>query len=78
MIKDIDEYLGYIAWAKIFLFVSEKWNMMAEVLVELVMKFPSYPEAYFALWHYVKKFKNNDFQCLEIAERLFLNFDSAS
>lgn len=52
--------------------------MMAEVLVELVMKFPSYPEAYFALWHYVKKFKNNDFQCLEIAERLFLNFDSAS
>ena len=40
MIKDIDEYLGYVAWAKIFLFVSEKWNMMAEVLVELVMKFP--------------------------------------
>ncbi len=61
MIKDIDEYLGYVAWAKIFLFVSEKRTMMAEVLVELVMKFPSDPEAYLALWHYIKKFKKNDF-----------------
>jgi len=24
MIKDINEYLGYVAWAKIFLFVPDK------------------------------------------------------
>ena len=78
MIKDIDEYLGYIAWSTIFKFVPEKRNMLSEVLVELVLKFPEYPEAYFALWHYINKFKKNDFQCLEISERLFLNNSSNS
>jgi len=24
MIKDVDEYFGYIAWAKIFIFIPEK------------------------------------------------------
>jgi len=40
MIKEIDDYFGYIAWSKVFVFETDKRVHSQDVLVELVMKSP--------------------------------------
>jgi hypothetical protein len=58
-IKEIDEYFGYIAWCKIFILQPEKKHLTSEVCVELILKYPTYPESYFTLIHYLHKVKKD-------------------
>ena len=73
-IKKIDEYLGYISWAEIYIFtkVQSKIDDAKDVLWELIAKDENRPEAYLKLCTIYLREKKID-KCLDLCERLFLD-----
>lgn len=68
-IKNLDNYYGYLAWAKIFL--KEKNENAIKILLNLIETYPKGPEAYYLAWDYY--FANKDYQrCKDIAAEAFL------
>ena len=49
-IKEIDPYLGYLAWSDIY--INSSWEKGVSVLKELIKHYPTRPEAYAKLWNY--------------------------
>lgn len=69
-IKDIDPYLGYLAWSEIFVNVS--WEKAIGIMKELVKQYPNRPEAYVKLWSYYYYEVQNFEQAEDIAAEAFL------
>jgi hypothetical protein len=67
-IKEMDNYLGYLAWAEIYLATKKTEKFGRNVLRELVKEYPSQPEGYLRMW----SIKFEDDFMLEISEKMFI------
>lgn len=70
-IRDIDPYLGYLAYAKYNVIINESFNPDS-ILVEIIDKYPKRIEAYLYYWSYLTKSKNKDYSKAFILSEIFL------
>lgn len=70
-LKKADEYIGYLAWAEIYISTTEKREVGIQVLEDLVKENPNRPQAYLRLWS-IYNLIGNSSKSFEIAEKLFL------
>jgi hypothetical protein len=70
-IQKLDSYLGYLAWAEIYISQRSKRKLGIQVLEDLIRDQSQQPQAYLRLWniHYINK---NKAKVLELAEKLFI------
>ena len=73
-IQKANKYLGYIAWAEIYLNDPEKIQLGIDVLEDLTQEYPQQPHAYLRLWACYRQLKNWP-KALEIVEKLFIYGD---
>ena len=71
LIKKADEYVGYLAWAEVYLSTKDKREVGIQVLEDLVRDHPNRPQAYLRLWN-IYNLTGNKNKSYEIAEKLFL------
>jgi len=70
-IQKVNKYLGYVAWAEIYLNRKDKRELGLEVLQELIKENPEQPYAYLRLWQ--QYCIHTHFEgVLEISEKLFI------
>jgi tetratricopeptide (TPR) repeat protein len=73
-IKEIDPYLGYLAWSEIYM--EKEWAKGVDVLKELIIQYPYRPEAYAKLWSYYY-YTARDYEAAEdISSEAFLRVTS--
>lgn len=66
-----NKYMGYIAWAEIYLRDKKKFNLGNDVLNDLISEYPKHPHAYLRKWR--KEFDNERYlDSIEPMEDLFL------
>lgn len=49
-LSDHNKYLGYLAWAEIYLQIPARVDDGRNVLRDLIKEYPNYPHAYLKLW----------------------------
>lgn len=69
-IKDVSEYLGYIAWAEIYISLN-KDEEAEEVLSDLWSAYPKFPHAFLKLWDFMFK-KKRYYDSIQPIEELFV------
>lgn len=69
LIKEADDYKGYIAWAHIYI-SRDNIEFASNILDELIDFYPNNIEAYFKLWS-LKKSKPQE--AMDVAEKMFLS-----
>lgn len=73
-IKDINEYLGELAYVELQLIDPEKVIEGRENLIKIVEKYPKYPHAFIRL--FMHDFVDNHFShALQTIEQVYLNYD---
>lgn len=73
-IKDINEYLGEIAYAEIQLSDPEQVIQGRDKLIKILEKYPKYPHAFIRLWlHYYSE--QHYTHALETIELFYVNYD---
>ncbi|CDW77883.1 ras-2 protein [Stylonychia lemnae] len=70
-IQKLDSYMGYMAWAEIYISQREKRQLGIQVLLDLIKEHNERPQAYLKLW-FIYNLNNNNLKALELAEKLFI------
>lgn len=70
-IAGIEKYLGYMAWAEIYIADPAKRQLGLEVLNELVNQEPTRPQAYLRMWS-LSSLQKDKARMQELAEQLFI------
>jgi len=70
-IATVEKYLGYMAWAEIYIADPSKRHLGLEVLSELVTQEPTRPQAYLRMWS-LSSLQKDVTRMHELAEQLFI------